>query len=70
MRVLLAGLLSLMVCSCRDVGDVPDSALVIEVPGKVIRVDPNSWKPMKNEFEWAVNFEEKTRGRGTRTLES
>ena len=33
-------------------------AIVVEVPGKTIRVLRSDWQPMKNEFEWAANFEQ------------
>ena len=36
--------------------------LTIDVPGKTIRIARSEWKPMKNEFEWADNFEQLTRG--------
>jgi hypothetical protein len=34
------------------------SDLVIQAPGRTIRLPSVGWKPMKNEFEWAENFEQ------------
>jgi hypothetical protein len=32
--------------------------LTVEVAGKTIQIDRADWKPMANEFDWAVNFEQ------------
>jgi hypothetical protein len=43
---------------------IKTQGIEIKTPDKVILLDSDSWKPMRNEFEWARNYSAKSKNKG------
>src|SRR5687767_10957597 len=62
-----AATLALLCLACGALDATPttqkpaQSDLVVQAPGRTIRLPSVRWKAMQNEFEWAENFEDSQR---------
>jgi hypothetical protein len=43
---------------------IKTKGIEIKTPDKIILLDSDSWKPMRNEFEWARNYSAKSKSKG------
>jgi hypothetical protein len=43
---------------------IKTKGIEIKTPDKIIFLDSDSWKPMRNEFEWARNYSAKSKNKG------
>ena len=43
---------------------IKPKGIEIKTPDKIIFLDSDSWKPMRNEFEWARNYSAKSKNKG------
>ena len=62
-HLLLTTIAAVVLVGCRE-SQIKTQGIEIKTPDKVILLDSDSWKPMRNEFEWALNYSAKSKKEG------